>query len=205
MPRPAVEPTAHDVPARHQEAAVRGETAAPPTGAPAGAGSPGAAAAAPAAPLSKRALTPRRVATRKPADKDAPDVSGEVAEALKDAIKDGREVTAGEYIQALHDAGIYEGIGAFNPPGTSPPLEGLVVPPDYELPEGYVRHFQSTDDGQPIDPILMYSPDYEFFDANGNPVPIPENRVVPPEQAPPGFPIQPVEIPGKRPPGDTAR
>lgn len=112
-----------------------------------------------------------------------------------------RNVTAKEYIQALHDAGVYEGIGAFNPPGTSPPLDGLEVPEDYELPEGYVRHYQTTDDGQPIKPILMYSPDYEFFDENGNRVDIPEDRVVPPDKAPPGMPIHPIEIPKPKEPG----
>ena len=47
---------------------------------------------------------------------------------------------------------------------------GLAVPEDFVLPEGYVRHHQATDDGQAIEPILMYSPDYEFLDAAGNPV-----------------------------------
>ena len=141
------------------------------------------------------------MASRRAAKPAAPEEAGEQ---LK--IGDGsREITAGEYIQALHDAGVYEGIGAFNPPGTSPPLEGLAVPPDFELPEGYVRHGQATDDGQAIEPILMFSPDYEFVDANGNPIPIPENRVVPPEYAPPGFPIRQIEIPPKRQPGDLSR
>jgi hypothetical protein len=162
-----------------------------------------APASAPAAAASTRSLTPRRLASKKPSQ-DPPEPEEEPLFHVAPGDKP-REITAGEYIQALHDAGIYEGIGAFNPPGTSPPLEGLAVPPDYELPDGYVRHFQSTDDGQSIDPILMYSPDYEFFDADGNPVPIPEDRVVPPEAAPPGFPIRPVVIPPKREPGDTGR
>jgi hypothetical protein len=100
-----------------------------------------------------------------------------------------------EVIDRLHKAGIYSGIGAFSPPGTSPPLVGLSVPEGFELPEGYVRHFQATDDGQRIEPILMYSPDFEFFDASGNPIAIPPNRVVPPGQAPPGLPIRLIEIP----------
>ena len=78
--------------------------------------------------------------------------------------------TMGEVIAGLHKAGIRTGLGAFNPPGTSPPLVGLAVPEDYPLPEGYVRHFQATDDGQAIEPILMYSPDYEFLDAAGDAV-----------------------------------
>jgi hypothetical protein len=103
------------------------------------------------------------------------------------------EPTAAELIEALNNAGIHSGIGAFNPPGTSPPLEGLAVPEDYELPEGFVRHYQVTDEGEPIEAILLFSPDFEFFDAEGRPIPIPENRVVPPELAPPGMPIRPVQ------------
>jgi hypothetical protein len=103
------------------------------------------------------------------------------------------EPSAAELIEALHHAGIRSGIGAFNPPGTSPVLEGLLVPEDYELPEGFVRHYQVTDEGEPLEAILLFSPDYEFFDAEGRPIPIPESRVVPPELAPPGLPIQPVQ------------
>jgi hypothetical protein len=170
---------------------------------------PGAAVAAAAKPadtkttgaaVSSRPLTPRRPATPR-ANPDAPEEPPELP-IPPDRLKD---VTMGEYIQALHDAGIHEGIGAFNPPGTSPPLEGLAVPPDYQLPDGYVRHYQATDDGQAIEPILMYSPDFEFFDANGNRIEIPEDRVVPPEHAPPGLPVRIIDIPKPREPGDTAR
>ena len=103
--------------------------------------------------------------------------------------------TAKEVIDELHNAGIHTGIGAFPPPGTSPPLIGLAVPEDYVLPKGYVRHFQATDDGQRIEPILMYSPDFEFFDSAGRRIQIPPDRVVPPELAPPGLPLRPIEIP----------
>jgi hypothetical protein len=92
------------------------------------------------------------------------------------------------------------GIQAFPPPGTSPPLRGLVVPEDFELPEGYVRHHQVTDDGQDLPPILMFHPDYKEWEGpDGQPVAIPSDRVVPPELAPPGMPIQQLEIPD---PGD---
>lgn len=101
----------------------------------------------------------------------------------------------GEVIEGLHRAGIHTGLGAFNPPGTSPPLVGLAVPEDYVLPEGYVRHYQATDDGQAIEPILMYSPDYEFVDAAGQPVAIPADRVVRAANAPAGLPIRQVRIP----------
>jgi len=103
--------------------------------------------------------------------------------------------TMTEVIAALHGAGIYDGLGAFNPPGTSPPLQGLVVPTDFQLPEGYVRHHQVTDEGEPIEPILMFSPDFEFYDASGRPVKLPPDRVVPPELAPPDMPIVQVRIP----------
>ncbi len=108
--------------------------------------------------------------------------------------------TMGEVIEGLHQAGIHTGLGAFNPPGTSPPLVGLAVPEDYPLPEGYVRHYQATDDGQAIEPILMYSPDYEFLDASGQPIAIPADRVVRAANAPAGLPIRQVRIP---PPQDT--
>ena len=67
-----------------------------------------------------------------------------------------------EVIDRLHQAGVYGGLGAFSPPGTRPPLVGLAVPEDFVLPEGYVRHYQATDDGQRIEPILMFSPDHQF-------------------------------------------
>ena len=103
--------------------------------------------------------------------------------------------TMAEVIAALNGAGIYDGLGAFNPPGTSPPLQGLLVPMDFQLPEGYVRHYQVTDEGEPIEPILMFSPDFEFYDASGRPIKLPPDRVVPPELAPPGMPIVQVRIP----------
>ena len=108
-----------------------------------------------------------------------------------------------EVIEGLHEAGIRTGLGAFNPPGTSPPLVGLAVPEDFPLPEGYVRHYQATDDGQRIEPILMFSPEYQFFDAAGRPIRIPDDRVVPRELAPPGLPIRLIEIPPPQASGPT--
>jgi hypothetical protein len=108
---------------------------------------------------------------------------------------DDPEPTMAEVIAALNDAGIHSGMGAFNPPGTSPPLPGLAVPDDFELPEGFVRHHQVTDDGESIEPILMFSPDFEFFDEAGNRIELPPDLVVPPELAPPGLPISQIEIP----------
>ncbi|GAB2499400.1 hypothetical protein [Arenimonas alkanexedens] len=105
------------------------------------------------------------------------------------------EPTGAELIGALHDVGIRTGIGAFNPPGTSPPLEGLAVPEDYPLPDGYVRHHQFSDEGVAIEPILMFAPDFVLYDANGRPIAMPTDRVVPPELAPPDLPVRRVRIP----------
>lgn len=104
------------------------------------------------------------------------------------------EPTGAEVITALQEAGVRTGLGAFNPPGTSPPLEGLAVPDGFKLPEGYVRHHQVTDGGVPIEPILMFSPDFTLYDAQGRPVAMPANRVVPPELAPPGLPLRRVRV-----------
>ncbi|MFD0727161.1 hypothetical protein [Lysobacter brunescens] len=116
-----------------------------------------------------------------------------------------RAPTMNEVIDKLHEAGIRTGLGAFNPPGTSPPLIGLAVPEDFPLPEGYVRHYQATDDGQRIEPILMFSPDFDFRDASGRPIPLPDNLVVPPHLAPPGLPLRPIEIPPPSDPHDPRR
>jgi hypothetical protein len=58
-----------------------------------------------------------------------------------------------------------------------------------------VRHYQATDDGQRIEPILMFAPDYQILDAANRPIEMPKDRVVPPELAPPGFPIRHIVIP----------
>lgn len=105
------------------------------------------------------------------------------------------EPTGAQVIEALQQAGVRTGLGAFNPPGTSPPLVGLAVPEGYELPRGYVRHHQVTDEGVPIEPILMFSPDFTLHDAQGRPIAMPADRVVPPELAPPGMPRRQIQIP----------
>ncbi len=114
---------------------------------------------------------------------------------LVNYLKPGEMPTAKDVIERLHDAGIYSGIGAFNPPGTSPILSGIAVPENYNLPEGYVRHYQATDDGRRVEPILMFSPDYEFFDTDGNPIDIPDDRVVPPELIPDDLNARIISIP----------
>ena len=116
----------------------------------------------------------------------------------QDNGKDQPDIDARDVILALQASGEKEGIAAFNPPGTNPPKSGIIVPEDYELPEGYVRHYQATDDGQRLDAILMFSPDYQFVDPSGNPISVPEDLIVPPEMAPPGLPIRMLEVPKRR-------
>jgi hypothetical protein len=124
---------------------------------------------------------------------------------ISDYVNAGETPTMAEVIERLHMAGVYSGLGAFSPPGTRPPLLGIAVPQDFELPEGYVRHHQATDDGQRIEPILMYSPDRQFVDAAQRLVAIPEDRVVPPELAPAGLPIRRIVIPAPTEPGRPGR
>jgi len=129
------------------------------------------------------------------------DPDGDLTPDIADFVNQGEKPTMREVIERLHQAGVHSGLGAFSPPGTRPPLVGLAVPEDFVLPDGYVRHYQATDDGQRIEPILMYSPDHAFFDAAHRPIAIPKDRVVPPELAPPGLPIRRVVIPAPTEPG----
>lgn len=59
----------------------------------------------------------------------------------------GPGIDARDYIEALREMGETEGIAAFPPPGTDPPKTGVIVPDDYELPVGYERYYQYSDDG----------------------------------------------------------
>ena len=123
------------------------------------------------------------------------DPDGDQTPDLADYVNEGEMPTMAEVIARLHAAGVYTGLGAFSPPGTKPPLIGLAVPEDFPLPPGYVRHYQATDDGQRIEPILMYSPDRPPLDAQGRPVAVPANRVVPADQAPAGLPVRQIVVP----------
>jgi hypothetical protein len=89
------------------------------------------------------------------------------------------------------------GIGLFPPPGTDPIKVGIIVPEDFELPEGYLRHYQVTDDGQDLPPILMFHPDYDWVDEAGQHVDVSEDRVVPPDLVPEGMPIEYLEPPAE--------
>ena len=143
-----------------------------------------------ASPLASTPLPPVRTAVnaRDPNDDQTPDLTA--------YLNPGEKPTMNEVIDRLRRAGVTTGVAAFNPPGTKPPMIGLAVPEDFALPPGYVRHHQNTDDGQDIEPILMYAPDHpRFVDAARQPIGTPRDRIVPPEQAPPGLPLRRVVIP----------
>ncbi|QYF96126.1 hypothetical protein KY495_18180 [Massilia sp. PAMC28688] len=124
---------------------------------------------------------------------------------LSSYLARGERPTMAQVIDGLHQRGIHSGLGAFLPPGTSPPLVGLAVPEDFALPKGYVRHHQATDDGQRIEAILMFAPDFQLTGPNGQPLAMPANRVVPPELAPPGLPIRRIVIPPPNDPNNPSR
>jgi len=82
------------------------------------------------------------------------------------------------------------GLALFPAPGTKKIKRGILVPEGFELPPGYLRHYQTTDDGQQLPAILLFHPDFTPKGPDGQPIPIPPDRVVPPELAPKGMPIQ---------------
>ncbi len=129
------------------------------------------------------------------ADTILPEGDADPTPDLKSYVARGEKPSMAEVITRLHERGIHTGLGAFSPPGTRPPIVGLAVSEDFPLPEGYVRHHQVTDDGQTIEAILMFAPDFQLMDAAGKPVAMPKDRVVPPELAPPGLPIRRITIP----------
>src|SRR6185369_2569413 len=98
-------------------------------------------------------LVPKRVTVVEQTAPDAPRPGTLVDTAAR---KPKREIDAGEVIAALRAEGETKGIAAFGLPGSDPPKAGIIVPEEYELPEGYVRHYQSTDDGRQLPAILMF-------------------------------------------------
>ena len=150
--------------------------------------------AASSVPSALRPATPVAVAPARDIAR-VRDPNGDLTPDISDYVNQGEKPTMAEVIDRLQQAGVTGGLAAFSPPGTRPPLLGLAVPEDFVLPEGYVRHYQATDDGQRIEPILMFSPDHAFVDAANRPIEIPKDRVVPPELAPPGMPIRRIVIP----------
>jgi hypothetical protein len=129
------------------------------------------------------------------------DPNGDLTPDLSDYVNKGEKPTMAEVIDRLHQAGVTGGLARSRRPARGPPLIGLAVPEDFVLPEGYVRHYQATDDGQRIEPILMFSPDHAFVDAANRPIEVPKDRLVPPELAPPGLPLRRVVIPAPLEPG----
>lgn len=113
--------------------------------------------------------------------------------ALQQANAAGRRTLTVDQLGA-GDGGIY----AFPKPGTKPVRGGLLVPDDYVLPPGFVRHVQTTDDGRQLPPILMFHPDFHPTDARGRPVEVPLDRIVPPELSPPDLPQRWLEPPQER-------
>ena len=117
-----------------------------------------------------------------------PELAARVQQRREERRDDRRAAAAPKYTE--NASGEQRGMAVFPPPGTKPIKRGIVVPDDFELPPGYVRHYQTTDDGRRLPPILMFHPDYAGVDAHGNPVVVPEDRIVPPEMAPPGLPVE---------------
>jgi hypothetical protein len=131
------------------------------------------------------AARPVPVPNDRAAARETAESQGMVADLMRD-VAEGLRVQGGS-----------EGIGVYPPKGTDPPKPGIIVPDDFQLPEGYVRYHQVTDDGRRLPPILMFSPDYDFVDADGKPIVLPETGIVPPQMAPPGLAPRMLEIPGE--------
>lgn len=133
-------------------------------------------------PIAPRAATPSPAPAAPARD---PELAERVQQRREERKLERREKAETPY--TLNVPGEHAGIAAFPAPGTKPIKRGIVVPDEVELPEGYVRHYQTTDDGRRLPPILMFHPDFAGVDAQGNPIVVPEDRIVPPELAPPGL------------------
>jgi hypothetical protein len=146
-----------------------------------------------------QAVPVARVPAPRAAGVDAqPPAAAEPAAATKDAPAHGGVPPSTGGQNAAADVDEHDepsGLAVFPPPGTKPIKRGILVPEDFELPPGYVRHYQATDDGQRVPAILMLHPDFHPLDEHGEPIALPADRVVPREMAPPGMPIQMLEVP----------
>jgi hypothetical protein len=136
--------------------------------------------------------------TTSPAPAAAPIDGVDPTPDLSSYVNRGEKPTMQEVITRLQQNNVSSGLAAFSPPGTRPPKIGIAVPENMVLPPGYVRHHQATDDGQRIEAILMFAPDYQPLDANNQPIQMPADRVVPPHLVPPGFPVRNITIPPPR-------
>ena len=75
----------------------------------------------------------------------------------------GAKYDMNEVIERLRKRGIHYRSGCIQP-ARHPSAENWPGWPEgYPLPDGYVRHYQATDDGQRIEPILMFAPDKPDF------------------------------------------
>ncbi|MBL8289977.1 MAG: hypothetical protein JNL85_18475 [Rubrivivax sp.] len=183
-------------------AAATGAEGAPAPAAPtAGTAGTAAALAEPAA-----VATPARTAQLPPSPPMPPvpprpqiprvrDPNGDQTPDVTDFINAGEVPTMAEVISRLQAAGVRSGLAAFNAPGTRPPLVGVAVADDVELPPGFVRHHQFTDDGRRIEPILMFSPEHPLVAAMGLDATRPQDRVVPAALVPPGMPVRQIVVP----------
>ena len=147
------------------------------------------------APLPTGERAPEGGEARAPAGQD-PGSPGPNAEARGDAPENAEPgIGAGFNSPDRPEASERAGISAFPAPGTKRIKSGIVVPEDFPLPHGYMRHFQATDKGQLLQPILMFQPDYQPLDEAGKPIAIPADRVVPEELAPPGLAVEYLDVP----------
>lgn len=168
---------------------------------------PASAAATPAAAAARppALATPLPVATpaAAPLIPRLRDPNGDQTPDITDFINNGEVPTMAEVISRLQAAGVSGGLAAFNPPGTRPPLIGIAVGEDFELPPGYVRHHQVTDDGRRIEPILMFAPDHPLVvaanRASAGGEARPQDRVVPVALVPPGLPVRHIVVPPAEP------
>lgn len=140
------------------------------------------------------------------------DPAGEQTPDLADFVNPGEVPTMAEVIDRLRAAGVTGGLAAFNPPGTRPALAGIAAPEGTELPPGYVRHHQFTDDGRRLEPILLFAPDHPLVVAavqaagagsDGAPVSLQaRDLMVPAELVPAGLPARRIVVP---PPGEPGK
>jgi hypothetical protein len=189
--RPAIQPALSEPAQPHASAEPRPSTVATTDAAPRG---------TPAALQAPAAATPATIAasqnpspTARSAQADSTPRPTTAPEAVPGTPAESAPETTPEEAMGEQPSGIQ----LFPPPGTKPIKRGIVVPEDFELPPGYVRHYQTTDEGYQLPAILMFHPDYQPLDERGEPIPLPENRVVPPEMAPPGMPAQTLDVPEK--------
>ncbi len=151
----------------------------------------------PRVPAARRPPQPPPAVAEPPHDTDASDGDAGRRHAAPTAQSDRHASGSPEPNAAAHAP---VGIALFPPPGTKPIKRGIIVPEGVELPPGYVRHYQTTDDGHQLPPILMFHPDYQPLDERGHPIELTDDRLVPADMVPPGMPVEMLEVPEDGPP-----